>query len=74
MYKEMGKACVKFSKGIFYILIMLMKLLNTSSDFSAYVAGILMPACLGTLTFLQYQKTLALEMGLRAHMSIRSDD
>lgn len=36
-----GKACVKFSKGTFSILIMLMKLLNTSSAFSVYVAGIL---------------------------------
>lgn len=33
-----GRACVKFSKGIFYILIILMKLLNTSSDFSVHVA------------------------------------
>lgn len=32
---------MKFSKGTFSILIMLMKLLNTSSAFSAYVAGIL---------------------------------
>lgn len=32
---------MKFSKGILSILIMLMKLFNTSSAFSAYVAGIL---------------------------------
>lgn len=32
---------MKFSKGIFSILIMFMKLLNTSSTFSAYVAGVL---------------------------------
>lgn len=32
---------MKFSKGIFSILITLMKLLNTSLAFSAYVAGIL---------------------------------
>lgn len=31
---------MKFSKGTFSILIMLIKLLNTSSAFSAYVAGI----------------------------------
>lgn len=61
-----GKACVKFSKGIFCVLITLMKLLNTSSDFSVYVAGIFMPLCLGALTFLEHQKTLPLEMGLRA--------
>lgn len=69
-----GKACVKFSKGIFCVLITLMKLLNTSSDFSAYVAEILMPLCLGALTFLQHQKTLPLEMGLRALMSVWPND
>lgn len=33
---------MKFSKGIFSILIALMKLLNTSSAFSSYVAGTLL--------------------------------
>jgi len=68
------KACVKLSKGIFCVLITLMKLLNTSADFSAYVAGILMPPCLGTLTFLQYQKTSLLEMEPRACVIIWSSD
>lgn len=67
-----GKTCVKFSKGIFYVLITLMKLLNTSSDFAAYGVGISIAPCLGALAS-QHQQVFPSEMGLRVLRSVWSD-